>query len=74
VLKEKGIITDSDYWVNNAVPGRIVRGEFAAALIKRAASILKDKVYKIAMQPWTKCSGLLFLNVKNVNFPMKKMP
>jgi len=41
VLKEKGIITDSDYWVNNAVPGRIVRGEFAATLIKRAASILK---------------------------------
>ena len=41
VLKEKGIITDLDYWVNNAVPGRIVRGEFAATLIKRAASILK---------------------------------
>ena len=41
VLEEKGIITDSDYWVNNAVPGRIVRGEFAATLIKRAASILK---------------------------------
>ena len=41
VLKEKGIVTDSDYWVNNAVPGRTVRGEFAATLIKRAASILK---------------------------------
>jgi len=41
VLKEKGIITDPDYWVGNAVPGRIVRGEFAATLIKRAALILK---------------------------------
>jgi len=44
VLKEKGIITDPDYWVYNAVQGRIVRGEFAATLIKRAASILKGKV------------------------------
>ena len=44
VLKEKGIITDSDYWVNNAVPGRIVRGEFAATLIKRAALLLKGGI------------------------------
>ena len=41
VLKEKGIISDPDYWVGNAVPGRIVRGDFAATLIKRAALILK---------------------------------
>lgn len=41
VLKEKGIISDSDYWLGNAVPGRIVRGDFAATLIKRAALVLK---------------------------------
>lgn len=44
VLKEKGIIKDSDYWVSNAVPGRMVRGEFAATLIKRAALIMTSKV------------------------------
>ncbi|HEY9059235.1 MAG TPA: N-acetylmuramoyl-L-alanine amidase [Pseudobacteroides sp.] len=41
VLKEKGIISDPDYWIGNAVPGRIVRGDFAATLIKRAALVLK---------------------------------
>lgn len=41
VLREKGIISDPDYWIGNAVPGRIVRGDFAATLIKRAALVLK---------------------------------
>lgn len=41
VLKEKGVITDLDYWIGNAVPGRIVRGEFAGILIRRAALLLK---------------------------------
>lgn len=41
VLKEKGIISDPDYWIGNAVPGRIVRGDFAATLIKRAVLFFK---------------------------------
>ncbi|MGB4658023.1 MAG: N-acetylmuramoyl-L-alanine amidase [Mobilitalea sp.] len=40
VLKEKGVITDSDYWAYNAVPGRIVKGEFAASLIKNTAALI----------------------------------
>lgn len=40
VVKEKGIITDLNYWVNNAVTGKTVKGEYAATLIKRAAEIL----------------------------------
>ena len=40
LMKEKGIISDSDYWVNNALAGKTVKGEYAATLIKRAAEIL----------------------------------
>ncbi len=40
LMKEKGIITDSDYWFNNAKAGKTVKGEYAAILIKRAAEIL----------------------------------
>lgn len=41
VLKEKGVIKDTDYWLGNALPGKLVRVELAAALIKRVAIILK---------------------------------
>ncbi len=40
LMKEKGIISDTDYWVNNAKAGKTVKGEYAAILIKRAAEIL----------------------------------
>lgn len=40
-LEGAGIITNPSYWVENALPGKTVRGEFAAALIKRTALILK---------------------------------
>lgn len=42
VLKEKGIITDSDYWVKTSVPGGVIRGEYAAILIKRTAILLQQ--------------------------------
>jgi len=40
VLKEKGIISDSDYWLRNSVQGKTIRGEYAAILIKKAAALL----------------------------------
>lgn len=40
LMKEKGIISDTDYWVNNAKAGKTVKGEYVAILIKRAAEIL----------------------------------
>ncbi len=44
-LKEKGIIKSPDYWLQNAVKGKTVAGEYAAILIKGvAALILKGDV------------------------------
>lgn len=43
LMKEKGIISDTDYWVNNAKAGKTVKGEYAAILIKRAAEILSKR-------------------------------
>ncbi|PYG84970.1 N-acetylmuramoyl-L-alanine amidase [Ruminiclostridium sufflavum DSM 19573] len=40
LMKEKGIISDTDYWVNNAIAGKTVKGDYVAILIKRAAEIL----------------------------------
>jgi N-acetylmuramoyl-L-alanine amidase len=42
VLKEKGIISDSDYWLKNSTNGKTIRGEYASILIKKAAAALKN--------------------------------
>ena len=44
ILKEKGIIYSPDYWVENAVEGKAVKGEYADLLMQRAALILKGGV------------------------------
>ncbi len=39
-LVEKEIINSPDYWINNAVQGKQVNGEYAQILIKRVAKLL----------------------------------
>jgi N-acetylmuramoyl-L-alanine amidase len=41
VLRQKGIISSPDYWLQNARKGRTVNGEYAGVLIKRVAELLK---------------------------------
>lgn len=41
LLNRKGIINSPDYWLNNAVPGGTVKGEFAAELIINAAEKIR---------------------------------
>lgn len=44
-LYEKGIIKSPDYWIQNAIKGKDVAGEYAAILIKGvAALILKEAI------------------------------
>lgn len=40
ILKQKGIINSPDYWIENAVDGKMVKGEFAANLIQNVAKAL----------------------------------
>lgn len=40
ILNKIGLISSPDYWIENAVKGRTVNGEYAATLIKRTADIL----------------------------------
>lgn len=40
VLQGKGIINSPDYWIENAVQGKMVDGEYAAILVKRIAALL----------------------------------
>lgn len=37
-LQSKGIKLDADYWIKNAVLGKTIKGEYAAALINRCAN------------------------------------
>jgi len=41
VLVAKGIINTPDYWVENAVNGKSVNGEYTGFLIKRVAELIK---------------------------------
>lgn len=40
VLRQKGIIGSPDYWIQNAIKGKTVNGEYAGILIKRVAELL----------------------------------
>jgi hypothetical protein len=40
LLQSKGILASPDYWLENAVQGKTVNGEYAAILIKRAVAFL----------------------------------
>jgi len=40
ILHGKGIIASPEYWEQNAVPGGIIKGEFAAQLIVNFAKKL----------------------------------
>lgn len=40
-LQDAGVISSPNYWLANARPGKIVDGDFAAALIQKAAKKLK---------------------------------
>ena len=44
MLRQKGIICDTDYWLQNSVKDKTIKGEYAALLIKSVASILKGGV------------------------------
>jgi N-acetylmuramoyl-L-alanine amidase CwlA len=41
ILQSKGLMTSPDYWLQNARPGMMVKGEFAAALISNMANYIK---------------------------------
>ncbi|MBB6218170.1 N-acetylmuramoyl-L-alanine amidase [Anaerosolibacter carboniphilus] len=41
VFVQQGIITTPDYWLQNAVPGGMVKGEYAAIMIEKAANKLR---------------------------------
>jgi N-acetylmuramoyl-L-alanine amidase len=43
ILTETGIINSPDYWLQNAVKGKTVKGEYAAILIKRIANFIHEK-------------------------------
>ncbi|MBB6214947.1 N-acetylmuramoyl-L-alanine amidase [Anaerosolibacter carboniphilus] len=38
VFIQEGITTTPDYWLQNAVPGEVVKGEYAAIMIEKAAA------------------------------------
>lgn len=38
-LVNKGIINSPDYWINNAVAGKVVKGEYVEILIKRISKL-----------------------------------
>ncbi|RKD25206.1 N-acetylmuramoyl-L-alanine amidase [Caminicella sporogenes DSM 14501] len=42
-LTEIGIINSPDYWLQNAVKGKTVKGEYAAVLIERIAEVINKK-------------------------------
>lgn len=46
VLQKKGIINSPEYWMQNAVKGKMVNGEYVAIMIKRAASYLREDLSK----------------------------
>lgn len=41
VLQDAGVISNPDYWLTNARPGKMVDGDFAGALIQKAAKKIK---------------------------------
>jgi hypothetical protein len=41
VLQKNGIMSSSDYWLKNAVPGGIIKGDFAGKLLVNMANKLK---------------------------------
>jgi len=43
VLTEIGVINSPEYWVQNAVKGKKIKGEYAAVLIERVAKFIRQK-------------------------------
>jgi hypothetical protein len=41
VLHERGIINTPEYWLKNAVKGKMLKGEYAALLIQRTAEFIE---------------------------------
>jgi hypothetical protein len=43
ILKEIGVINSPEYWMQNAVKGKTVKGEYAAVLLERVAKFIRQK-------------------------------
>jgi len=41
VLHERGIINTPEYWLKNAVKGKMLKGEYVALLIQRTAEFIE---------------------------------
>jgi len=43
ILQDKGIIDSPDYWIQNAVKGKMINGEYAAIFIERIAALFLNR-------------------------------